>query len=240
MTRAEKSGARPLSLQGRVGVIGDVHAEDRALEAVLTFLADSGPLDTLLCTGDIVDGEGSAERCCHLLAEAGALTIRGNHDRWYFDDTSVRSMLGHQNESLSLSARTFLRGLPPMRTFDTPLGSLLLCHGVDADDMSGIYPGGDDGLVERVLESYGLPGSYRLMLSGHTHRRMLRPLFDGALTLLNAGTLQWESSPCFSTIDFDSGEVQYYNLAPFTLDITRAETFSLPRAVATELQINHA
>ena len=210
----------------RVGVIGDVHAEDADLEAVLNFLREQGDLDALLCTGDIVDGEGDASRCCALLREAGALTVRGNHDRWLFEM--------RRYESVDLSARAYLAALPPTRRFQTPRGPLLLCHGLGDNDITrwsgypGVYP--DDG--ESALQA-NLPllrllmqAQYRFVINGHTHRRMVRTLDD--LTILNAGTLQWGYERGFLIADFERAIARFYTIAADGPEITPAEAHPLP------------
>ena len=63
----------------RFAVVGDVHAEDESLAAVLDASAGT---DAILCVGDVVDGHGDADRCCALLEDAGAIVVRGNHERW--------------------------------------------------------------------------------------------------------------------------------------------------------------
>lgn len=223
--------AKPASdtpmLRERVALIGDVHGEDAALQAILSFLADLGPLDAILCTGDIPGraGVGNTGRCCALLDAAGAFTIRGNHDRWFFEKTGKR--FGDDTGPLAPAELTFLRRLPTTRSFDTPHGALLLCHGVATDDMSGIYPGGDDDMIDRVLESYGLPGDYALMIAGHTHRRMVRPLPSGML-LLNPGTLRWDEEPGFGVLDLEAGVLQFYDLTPIINTIQPGERHTLP------------
>jgi predicted phosphodiesterase len=67
---------RPLA---RLGLLGDLHAEDAALALALQVFADEG-VEQVLSVGDIVDGPGSVERCCELLATAGAAAVRGNHE----------------------------------------------------------------------------------------------------------------------------------------------------------------
>jgi predicted phosphodiesterase len=116
----------------RIGIIGDVHGEDKALEVVLTFLQAQPGLDAFLCTGDLPgkQGVGDTNRCCELLQEYNVLTIRGNHDRWFTENEGVREMLGMVNDPVSLANRAYIATLPRTRTFDTPFGSLLLCHGV--------------------------------------------------------------------------------------------------------------
>lgn len=222
-TEREGSGEPVLR---RVGVIGDVHARDAALEAALGFLRGLGDLNALLCTGDIVDGEGDADRCCALLREAGALTVRGNHDRWFLETVAHRTP-GHPHYALSLSACAFLAALPPTRRFRTPRGALLLCHGLGADDMAGIYPDGSGVTPEANHRLHALVGAaeFRFVLCGHTHRPMIRVFED--LTLINAGTLQWGYERGFLVADFERGVAQFYALAD-DLAIRRAETVPLP------------
>jgi predicted phosphodiesterase len=210
-----------------VGIIGDVHGEDAALEAVLGFLQAEGPLDALLCTGDLAakKGIGDTDRCCRLLSEAGVLTIRGNHDRWHIENESVQHLLYGSGTVASSETRRFLRDLPPLREFLTPLGCLLLCHGIFRDDMTGIYPGGRDEAVTRALESYGLPGKYCFMVNGHTHRRMVRPL--PGFTIVNAGSLCWDENPGFLIADFNAAQVHRFDLTPFTYKITAAGSVCL-------------
>ena len=73
-------------LAARVGVIGDVHAEDALLRNALDHFSTSS-IESILCTGDVVDGLGSAQKCCDLLQEYGVLAVRGNHDRWFAEGT---------------------------------------------------------------------------------------------------------------------------------------------------------
>ena len=49
----------------RLGVIGDVHAEDARLELALDHLQAAG-VDRIICTGDVVDGSGCPERSLRL------------------------------------------------------------------------------------------------------------------------------------------------------------------------------
>ncbi|MBC8104121.1 MAG: metallophosphoesterase family protein [Cytophagales bacterium] len=211
----------------RVGIIGDIHGEDDALEAVLAFLCSGGPLEALLCTGDLIAkrGAGNVERCCGLLDAARVRTIRGNHDRWYLENAGMRALPGDPAADLSPSCRAFLCSLPPTREFETPLGPLLLCHGVGDDDLLGVYPRGADADVFRMLEACGLPGRFRLLVNGHTHERMVRAL--PGLTIVNAGSLCRGEEPGFLLADFETGTVCQFDLAPSTNKITKAAEIAL-------------
>lgn len=218
-----------ISLHGRVGVIGDVHGEDLILEAALRHLRDVRAVETVLSTGDLPakKGIGDTDRCCELLRDAGVLAIRGNHDRWCFENEGIRAVLGLEDIGLSADTRRYLSTLPPMRSFDTPSGALLLCHGAADDDMSGIYPGGDDReILDALARRHHLPGVYRWMIAGHTHRRMVRPL-PGSFTIINPGALCWDEQPGFLILDFTKSTARFYDVAPFTGEVTPAERFGL-------------
>lgn len=60
----------------RVGFIGDVHGDLRALSWALDALAD---VDRVICLGDVVDGPRD-EDCINLLRARGVLVLQGNHD----------------------------------------------------------------------------------------------------------------------------------------------------------------
>ena len=65
----------------KIGIIGDVHAQHRYLETALHYLVEQN-VDTIVCTGDLVDGEGDVNACIRLLQAFNVHTVRGNHDRW--------------------------------------------------------------------------------------------------------------------------------------------------------------
>jgi diadenosine tetraphosphatase ApaH/serine/threonine PP2A family protein phosphatase len=63
----------------KYGVLGDIHSNLSALQAVLSELSSEG-VSTLLSVGDVV-GYGAAPReCLALLRESGVQVVKGNHD----------------------------------------------------------------------------------------------------------------------------------------------------------------
>jgi predicted phosphodiesterase len=209
----------------RIGVIGDVHAEDACLEAALAFLAGQG-LDALLCVGDIVDGPGGVDRCCELLGGHGVLCVRGNRDRWFLAGQARRQPAATQTDGVSAATRAFLAGLPIRLDFETPAGPLLLCHGLGDDDMARVTPDDYGYALETNLPLQALiaEGRYRFVIDGHTHRRMIRK-FE-RLTLLNAGALKHDENPCFMSVDFEVRKLKFHNIRP-SLEITEGESFAI-------------
>ena len=199
----------------RIGLIGDVHTERRRLEGVLKHFAKLG-LEAVLCTGDLPDGPGGAsdvDACARLLQEYGVLTIAGNHDRWLLDG-EMRDLTGATDkDELVRETLEFLSQLPMTREFDSPMGRVLQCHGMGGDDMGGVQPH-DHGLAldsNKALQSVLREEQYRCVLSGHTHRPMLRTV--GGVTLINAGTLLSGQAPCCAVVDFRARTVQVFDVA---------------------------
>ena len=193
----------------RIGALGDIHAEDESLVTALSFLR-SQRLDAIVATGDITDGLGDADRCCALLQDHGVLAVRGNHDRWFLEG-SMRG-LDVITRDLSEPNRGWLASLPATRRFETPLGPLLLCHGIGEDDMS-VLKSHTDAYTLRwltALTELQRDPDVALMLAGHTHERMVRKL-EG-LTAINAGTLHRDGAQGFLVVDLEARAVLAYDL----------------------------
>ena len=199
----------PLS---RIGLIGDVHAQDARLQTALEFLRGA-KVERILCVGDIADGFGDGERCCQLLREFDVATVRGNHDRWVLND-QMRELPGAVAlASLSATTVEFLRALPKTLTFATIGGPLLLCHGVGENDMSALKPDDYGYALEcnDELQALMYGGVYRFGVGGHTHQRMVRRF--GPLIWINAGALVDHHEPCFAIADFERQRVEFYGFA---------------------------
>jgi putative phosphoesterase len=195
------------------GVIGDIHGEAELLEAILGFLVPQ-KLDILLCTGDIVTGEGDVNRSCELLKNAGVLCVRGNHDRWFLQRTTPAHEYDVPEEDVAPESKAYIASLPVMREFETAAGQTLLCHGLGDDDMAGVWPGDTGYAIEsnHRLHALVMQADYKIIINGHTHQPMARTI-EG-LTILNAGTLRQSDGSDFFTVDFAAGSVQFYKISP--------------------------
>lgn len=197
----------------RLGIIGDVHAEDELLTQTLAHLKHAG-VDALVCTGDIADGTGDVDRCCALLAEHGVYTVRGNHDRWLMEGKVRHIPDAHFAEDLAPGTQDYLLGLPTQLTLSTINGPLLLCHGVADNDLQKIWPGTSKMPIDRctTLDQIIASGAYRYMINGHVHYRTV--INFKQLTLLNAGTLKNRHRPGFSILDCESGTLSGFECLP--------------------------
>lgn len=63
----------------RYGILGDIHGNLSALEAVLARFKDER-VDRVISVGDIVGYGAAPSQCIQLVREAGAAVVMGNHD----------------------------------------------------------------------------------------------------------------------------------------------------------------
>lgn len=201
----------------RLGLIGDVHAEDERLLVTLAAFAVE-KVDRILCTGDVVDGVGDVDRACALLASSRVTTARGNHDRWIREDTMRDLPHAHRMPQLAPASVEFVKGLPPTVAFEVPGGMLLLCHGTGKNDMQGVGQGDGSYAIssnEALLEVF-FDARVVVMVAGHTHQPMVRRFERGSgkapLVVVNPGTLAREDEPGFAILDLASRRVDFFRI----------------------------
>lgn len=119
----------------RVLVISDVHANLRALDAVLEA---AGTVDAVWHLGDVVGYGPQPNEVVARLREAGAVGVRGNHDAaavggdeidWFNPD--ARRAMEWTRTVLDEPTLSWLDALPPTRTEE----SFLLVHGSPRDPL---------------------------------------------------------------------------------------------------------
>jgi predicted phosphodiesterase len=198
----------------RIGLIGDVHTEYARLRTAIAHLR-SQEIDLMVCTGDLPDGASTpadVDRCCAMLRDEGVLTICGNHDRW-LQDGEMRELAGATPlEELSPKTRAYLAELPTTIELATPVGLVLLCHGLGDNDMAQVqaHERGKELSDNEALQTLLKDARYRIVINGHTHKAGVLEI-EG-LTLINAGTLRRDRNPCCSVIDFEAREVVFYDI----------------------------
>lgn len=114
------------------GVLGDIHGNREALEAVLARL-DARGIARLLCVGDLVGYNADPDACVAIIRARGAVVIAGNHDligtgRLGFERCSNKAMhsLKRTRRRMSARAADYLRALPSHHVLE---GRVLLTHG---------------------------------------------------------------------------------------------------------------
>ena len=117
----------------KIALISDVHANLGALEAVLSHIAASGPVDAVYHAGDAVGYGPDPTVCVARIKSECAGSIAGNHDYGLLGLTSIEefnpiasSAIEWTRENISEEALETLRALPRTLKVETP--DMFLCH----------------------------------------------------------------------------------------------------------------
>ncbi|HEX5128691.1 MAG TPA: metallophosphoesterase family protein [Usitatibacter sp.] len=154
------------------GVLGDIHGNLEALEAVLAAL-DARGVDRIACVGDIVGYNADPDACVKALRERQAIAIAGNHDligtgRLGFERCSNKAMHSLKRTRRAIAPHTgeYLSSLPAHHVLDE---RTLLIHGGVRDVQQ--YMTQPKHVVENVRYlREDFPG-IRLCFFGHTHEQ---------------------------------------------------------------------
>ncbi len=114
----------------RCAVLGDIHGNLHALEAVLDHLRREG-IKTILCVGDLVGYGANPKECIQAIRDCASCVVAGNHDYGaaasigiaYFN-ADARDSIEWTGEQLSEEELVYLGGLPLTAQFE----DVLLVH----------------------------------------------------------------------------------------------------------------
>ncbi|UBV42200.1 metallophosphatase family protein [Deinococcus taeanensis] len=172
----------------RIAVLGDVHGNAFALEAVLADLRACAP-DLTLNLGDTVWGAADPARAWALQLEHAPPTVRGNTDElvagWHPD--RFPEWQAWVTEQLPPDLPGTLGALPT--TAQRAGGELLLAHGAPHTTWDALFAGPDGrsaSPAELEARVQDFPAA-RVVLIGHTHQEQLRSVHG--LTFVNVGAV---------------------------------------------------
>lgn len=177
----------------KLALLGDIHANELALAAVLTA-ATACHVDALLVTGDLVGYYFAPAAVLEMLSPWKKYVVRGNHEDMLRRGRSdpgalaeVRRRYGSGIEialvQLSPDQVEALCALPHPLALELGGRKILLCHGSPEDLDRYVYPDSDlGGMADGGLDAFDL------VVSGHTHYPMKRVLGDNT-RLVNPGSV---------------------------------------------------
>jgi predicted phosphodiesterase len=193
----------------RIAILSDIHANLEALRAVLDRIAGD-EIDRIACLGDIVGYNTDPEPCIHLLQEAGALCVAGNHDRAVtgqistdgFSSIAVRAV-AWTRARLEPPALDYLKGLPLKASIGN---QLVMVHGALHPEVGceTVRLDNEEGRRMSFDALAAHPSGARVCAFGHTHRMGIYELVgsrmrelpcdelslrDDAYYLINPGTV---------------------------------------------------
>lgn len=179
----------------KVALVGDVHGNLPALEAVLAD-ADARGCEAIWNAGDFVGYGAFPDQVVKLLREREAVSILGNYDakalrakkkrgKWRKKgkrDEKVMAFLWAY-EHLSKKSRKYLKALPEQRRLDAEGLRVLLCHGSPEAVDEHLGPDTPDA---RFIELAALADA-DIVVSGHSHEPFVRKAADA--TFINTGSV---------------------------------------------------
>jgi diadenosine tetraphosphatase ApaH/serine/threonine PP2A family protein phosphatase len=167
----------------RVAVLSDIHANLRALDAIL---ARVGAVDGIWQLGDVVGYGPDPDAVVDRLRELGAIGVRGNHDLAAIGDDVIRDFnvdaraaMEWTRRTISPATREWLAALPARLTVD----SWSLVHGSQRDPTW-------EYIVTEVAAAENmalLPSAYGLF--GHTHLPIAYATLPGSSDLAGLAAL---------------------------------------------------
>ena len=202
----------------KLGILGDVHGNYRALNAVL-LKAQLLNVKVLLVTGDLVGYYNGPKAVMEMLSSWDCYIVRGNHEdmlkRARYDDNFLTQIdvkygigLRVAIEQLGETWLDYLCNLPHPLEVTIDRCKILLCHGSPWDNNHYIYP---DFPLDDFEKSLKQP--YDLVVLGHTHYPMRYDL--GATILLNPGSVgqprNRQPGAQWVVYDTESRSVDFFN-----------------------------
>ena len=167
----------------RVAVLSDIHANLRALDAIL---AQVGSVDAIWHLGDVVGYGPDPDAVVDRLRERGAIGVRGNHDLAAIGDDVIRDFnvdaraaMEWTRRTITPATRDWLAALPARLTVD----SWSLVHGSPRDPTW-------EYIVTEVAAAENLallPSAYGLF--GHTHLPIAYATLPGSSDLAGLAAL---------------------------------------------------
>jgi putative phosphoesterase len=156
----------------KIGLISDIHGNLNHLHKALLLFQDLA-IKTILCAGDLVDGQQYGDSVVTLLRYLAIPSVQGNHD---YDAVVTQaalkiairdSLVTTRPVEKFLNARTiaFLEALPLTRTFIYGAVHLLVAHGTPWNNTTYVFPDSSPDLFEQIV----LKSNAEIIVLGHTH-----------------------------------------------------------------------
>jgi predicted phosphodiesterase len=176
----------------RLALIGDIHGNRVALDAVLADVARRRA-DELVCLGDVAAGGPQPRAAIARLRELGCAGVRGNAEGWLLDGLPpgrgegtrrLGEIVAWARASLAAEDLVYLGTLPPALTL-TVGGITLACfHGSPRSEIEALLATTPDRELAEALDAAPAAG---VLAGGHTHLQLRRACGDRLL--VNPGSV---------------------------------------------------
>jgi len=205
----------------KIALIGDVHANLPALNAVLAHAREHGA-NAIWNIGDFVGYGPNPDEVVQRLREVDAVSIIGNYDRKVLQVLTRPSILPKQREKrlafqwagehLSAESRTYLAAQPDERRFEALGYRVLLIHASPAAPKEHLGP----ETPESRLREIAAMANADVVICGHSHREFARKVDD--VWFINTGSVgrpdDGDPRACYAILNLTAKhfEVTYYRV----------------------------
>lgn len=177
----------------RFAVIGDIHGNIYALEAVYEDIKNKN-IDFVISTGDLVGYMMYPNEVIEFLKKNKIVSIQGNHDKFIAKGNKIQDISAFSQEEVQKNAseiytnyvlteenREFLKNLPEEIRIRKNNFNVLIVHGSPRKIDEYLYENGEN-LLE-ITKSF----SENVIISGHTHIPYVKKVEDKYF--INAGSV---------------------------------------------------
>ena len=201
----------------KIALIGDVHANLSALEAVLTHAHEQG-VEAIWNVGDFVGYGAFPDEVVQRLRKENALSIVGNYDLKVLQFKQKKKKWRKKKqpdkylafewayENLSKKSRKYLRFLSQEIRMKVKGKRVLLTHGSPASDEEPLTP----DTPEKRLRELAQTAKADVIICGHSHRPFAREV-DG-VWFINTGSVgrpdDGDPRACYAVLEIDSKRIQ--------------------------------
>ncbi len=214
----------------KVALLGDVHANLPALEAVLAH-ARLQHVDALWNVGDFVGYGALPDQVVGRLRQENTLSIAGNYDlkalqfaekkdRWRASKPLEKYLAFRwAYENLSAASREYLRSLPEEMRLEVEGRRILLVHGSPTSNTEHLTPDTPDHRLHELAHI----AAADVVVCGHSHRPFVREV--GGVWFINTGSVgrpdDGDPRACYAVLDLapQALEVHHHRLQ---YDLARA------------------
>lgn len=140
----------------RIAVISDIHGNLLGLDACLADLESQGGADAIVAAGDLcVDGP-KPKKVLQRLDEIGAACVRGNTDRYLYDDAEEfdaveGSQIAWTRREIGERWLGWIKELPFALRIGDDANQLLIVHANPRNDDEHIWPDAAESDLQRIV-----------------------------------------------------------------------------------------
>ena len=106
-------------MAGLIAILGDIHANIDALDAVLEDCRREG-VESYICTGDVVGYNAAPRECMDIVRGLGCPVVKGNHDHYVSADLDLSDF--HPNAAAVVEHMRVSQGRPRMLVLEWECG----------------------------------------------------------------------------------------------------------------------